>query len=552
MRKTELLKRFSAHFGIFGLDSGVRSGMANFADPFTFGGLLELGDWGLRLRTGGERSLAQPVAGIHCIEIDNPGRWLAPNWVMLTTGIRLRGNCERQSDLVAELQEVGVTALGFGTGLNFQEIPEALLKEAEARDFPVFSVPAPTPFREIVTAVNRSLVSSDLRSYQRLVSIQRFLVDALQEPEPREALLGRLAKALDASVFLLGPDGEVEDPAAAPIAERVEAAVLEGPPVAREIKIDGREMFAAPLRDSEQTMHGWLVAAGRGRPFLNSLTRPVIEAAVGPLMALARLRQLEFDQRRAARAAVLDELLAGKDPEATAIKARALRVDPAKPAQIIVVTPSDRDGEFAAPQARRLIESIERWAADGGVSLLLSSRGHELVGLVGTEAPSLREFLKALSRTEPDVLIGVGRIVEALADVSQAYLDARQVVQSLRYMPDPEERVLGFETLDLGSLLISEAPQPRVQPKLDQILAVLRDNPPLHDALVTFFDNEMDVARSAEALFLHPNSLRYRLRRIEELLGRSMKDPATITSLYIALMADRNSQPEPALAGRGG
>jgi DNA-binding PucR family transcriptional regulator len=217
---------------------------------------------------------------------------------------------------------------------------------------------------------------------------------------------------------------------------------------------------------------------------------------------------------------------------------------------VVVVTPRGRDDELAAVQSHGLIEAIERWAADDDVPLLLSSRGRELVALVGTVAPALREFLHALSHAEANVLIGVGRIVEALADVSQAYLDARQAVQSLRYTPDPDERVLGFETLDLGSLLISETPQPRVRPKLDQILAVLRENPPLRDALVAFFDNEMDVASAAEALYLHPNSLRYRLRRIETLFGRSMKDPATITSLYIALMADRNTaEAESAVAG---
>ena len=36
---------------------------------------------------------------------------------------------------------------------------------------------------------------------------------------------------------------------------------------------------------------------------------------------------------------------------------------------------------------------------------------------------------------------------------------------------------------------------------------------------------------------VHHNSLRYRLGRIEQLLGRSLKDPATIASLYIALAA---------------
>jgi DNA-binding PucR family transcriptional regulator len=39
---------------------------------------------------------------------------------------------------------------------------------------------------------------------------------------------------------------------------------------------------------------------------------------------------------------------------------------------------------------------------------------------------------------------------------------------------------------------------------------------------------------------LHPNSLRYRLARIEELIGRSLRLPSTIADLHIALLAERS------------
>ncbi len=44
-------------------------------------------------------------------------------------------------------------------------------------------------------------------------------------------------------------------------------------------------------------------------------------------------------------------------------------------------------------------------------------------------------------------------------------------------------------------------------------------------SLRAFFDNAGDVPRAADALFLHPNTLRYRLRRMRELTGLNLKDP---------------------------
>jgi len=61
----------------------------------------------------------------------------------------------------------------------------------------------------------------------------------------------------------------------------------------------------------------------------------------------------------------------------------------------------------------------------------------------------------------------------------------------------------------------------------------------------------MDAMRAARAMGLHHNSLRYRLGRVEQFLGRPLKDPATIASLYIALAAaPPDPVPEDAPAAR--
>ena len=99
-----------------------------------------------------------------------------------------------------------------------------------------------------------------------------------------------------------------------------------------------------------------------------------------------------------------------------------------------------------------------------------------------------------------------------------------------------------FDDFDLGTFMVSEIPPARLVPKVEEILAALRANPPLHEALRAYFAHDLDIAATAASLHMHRNSLRYRLARAEQVLGRSLKQPATIAAVYLALVADAAAQ----------
>ena len=117
--------------------------------------------------------------------------------------------------------------------------------------------------------------------------------------------------------------------------------------------------------------------------------------------------------------------------------------------------------------------------------------------------------------------------------------DAELAIERLGY--EPGRRLLAFEDFDLGTLLVSEAPMERIDPKVEELLAPLRAHPLLLDAIEAYFEHEMDITRTAQALCLHPNTLRYRLGRLEQLLDLSLKQPSAIAALYIAMMARERS-----------
>lgn len=424
--------------------------------------LLAAEDLGLQLVAGGADALQREIAGAHSTDVEAPTRFLERRWVMLTAGLRLRGSAAAQRALIAELDDAGISALGIGLGLVFQRAPRALVEAARERSFPVFTVPLETAFRDIAGFVARSSLSSDLHTYQRLTSIQRHLVDALREPEPRAAMVDRLARMLDAGVLVLdGPSA-----GAVPDAARVRRRVAE-----REFEDDGWHVVTVPIPPS-----GWLAVTARRRV---PLARAAAQAAVPLLAATERLAELAREQERAVRAALLDELLElTPGAETRGLAARAASFGVTYPARIIL-----------SGEGRLVTQHKGRWVALVDAT---EERG--------------------------------GRPIHDVAGVPRSYRDA--VLAFERGLPS-------YEAFDLPALLLAEADPELVAPRVAALLDPLPQ--PVYDALVEFFARDQDVNAAAAALHVHPNTLRYRLGRVEALLGKSLRSPATIAELMLAL-----------------
>jgi purine catabolism regulator len=290
---------------------------------------------------------------------------------------------------------------------------------------------------------------------------------------------------MDASAAVLEPGGTVSVSfGKAPFATL--AATLDAPVLA-EVEADGWCAVAAPLAGGE--VHGWLILASPRAHFAGPLAKRAVETTAPLLVAMDQLKVLTRAQELAVRGALLEEILSGGDSAALATRAAVFGLDFSEPARVVIV----RD------------------------AAALAGRPHLLSGDV------------ALVQGDVADALGIGRAVESVADVPASLRDARLAARA---------GVVDYEDLDLATLLLSEAAPERLAPRVRRIVSVLDEHPPLRDALVTYFEHDLDVPATAAALHLHPNSLRYRLSRLEELLGCSLKHPATIAELHIALTGD--------------
>jgi sugar diacid utilization regulator len=147
---------------------------------------------------------------------------------------------------------------------------------------------------------------------------------------------------------------------------------------------------------------------------------------------------------------------------------------------------------------------------------------------------------------EPNLRVGVGRCTSEAAGVKSSLADAELALRAaVRRSP---LTIVRYEDLDFRSVLLNEVPFNRLQPKMEAWLGPLYENPLLLEAVRAYLQYDLDVRRTARSLRLHPNSVRYRLSRAEEIIGARLRSPETIVALYVSLM---NTDPDTELSDPG-
>jgi sugar diacid utilization regulator len=264
----------------------------------------------------------------------------------------------------------------------------------------------------------------------------------------------------------------------------------------------------------------------------------------------------EITDRGMLRRDLLDALLTAKgESEGTLRLARMLRLRLCDN-YIVVVLRGDgvEVGEARAqpPAARsridQIIEETRRTVRPSGASLLTGMRNGDLVVLYPASGPAdldaVRHACEALGAVlGPDVSIGMSGWHERRLAVGIAYAEAMDAVE-IAARTGIHGRAVGLEEVLVDSLLHSNVPAQRILK--DTLQPLVNYDTTRRTALVptlrAYLDAGLNITKSAAALFVNPNTVVYRLRRIKELSGRDPHDPDDLLVLSLAIrLADLRS-----------
>lgn len=253
-------------------------------------------------------------------------------------------------------------------------------------------------------------------------------------------------------------------------------------------------------------------------------------------------RQVVGRQRE--RSAMVQALIDGRLPENLDIwnTADTLRISLRGP-YIVVCAALSSIG-------RSVLPDIESRLSAKGIASAWRLQPDIEIGILQLGPRSILDLVVKELSAYPATRIGISPLISDLAETARALRYARIAMTGCR--PD-RARVTVF---DRDVMAVTAVADPEVMGRISAtVLGPLdgladHEREALLDTLEAWLDNGGSAERAAGALYVHPNTVRQRLRKLEQRTGRVLSDPRAAAELCIALETARRT-PKPAAEPRG-
>ncbi|HEY0559899.1 MAG TPA: helix-turn-helix domain-containing protein [Frankiaceae bacterium] len=187
-------------------------------------------------------------------------------------------------------------------------------------------------------------------------------------------------------------------------------------------------------------------------------------------------------------------------------------------------SPDDTSGELRAA-ARHHGLCVLTGEAGGGLLVVLGGTG------------SAREAVDALAARLPDGPVVVGPFVDGLEQVPDSVGEALAGLGAVAAWPEAPRPVDSGELIAERAVLGDERARRRLLEEIHSPLTQAGGD--LLKTACAFLDVGGSIEGTARALFVHPNTVRYRLRRIAEVAGRDLTVPRSAHAVRLAVILGR-------------
>jgi DNA-binding PucR family transcriptional regulator len=309
--------------------------------------------------------------------------------------------------------------------------------------------------------------------------------------------------------------------------------------LARAVSLQHAVEMMRVIIDAVEAQVDELAAPGNEAELREAVLTYAREIAFSAALVYARTAEARGAWDARLEALVVDSLVHGETDDSLRSWASALNWS-SSPVTVVVGTIGDEDDEerkgHAPAGVEPLIEDLRAQARRARLDLLAGVHGNRLILVVGGSDDPIAAAERFAGRFGPGPVIA-GPLVR---DLRTASVSARAALAALRAAPawPDAPRPAGADDLlperaldgdpDAQAVLISDVYEP-----------LLGGGHALLDTLTTYLEQGSSLEATARLLFVHPNTVRYRLRRVAELTDYTPSAGRDGFTLWVAVALGR-------------
>lgn len=195
------------------------------------------------------------------------------------------------------------------------------------------------------------------------------------------------------------------------------------------------------------------------------------------------------------------------------------------------------------------IDVVQRLFPDRQVDFVLSLNETDITVIKqmndGVESKELHKLARTMQDTLTQELgiktvIGIGTVVTNIRELARAYKEAGVAIEVGKVF-DTEKSIINYENLGIGRL-IYQLPTTLCEMFLQEVFKKNPIDSLDQETLFTinkFFENNLNVSETARKLFVHRNTLVYRLEKIKKLTGLDLREFDDAITFKVALMVKK-------------
>ncbi|HHY34878.1 MAG TPA: PucR family transcriptional regulator [Firmicutes bacterium] len=545
----------------------------------------------VRVLAGG-KSLDRTISSASIIEVPDVWKWLHGNEMLLTTLYPFRDSIEAQLNLIRQLSSRHVACLVVKLHRFVESLSPDVIELAEKEALPLLELPPHVSFIDVLNAVLRRVWNRDLDAMIESERVGREALNMVAEGKGIQALVSFMAQSLRNPVSFHDPEGKLVAVTSDKSAEKVLASLekleikklaslaetsrtifeiaelstrTEGDPDAAQQPVPDMQhsgKLAEPRlvvpAEAKGRRYGYL-AIWESSPLPPTLPKLADSFALAAALEMARDQATkEVELRHISH--FVREIVSGTITEEVARQqagALGIRIGTWNLVLSISVTREIRGGPLGEASMEMVTrESVLRYNP-AAVTAIVGKHVVVLWPVSGDtelDSKAVKEMLQPwkrylLSRVSWPVMVGVGKIAHSFAEIPEAYRTSQECVTLLERLNGDRSGWLMFDELGIMRILAvcpDKDLETFVKEALGPLLAEGDAARVFEETLYAYLENNGNLRETARKLYIHANTLRYRLKKISELLNVDLDKMSNRVTLWTALTINRLKKPRAA------